>query len=205
MYSEYMGKSDFKQLYDMIDLSKEQDLPLPVVQDIVSQYDASAVYEFVGKYDSADDFAQQLVDDIGGIQNFYNFERYLTVSETDRRLLAQENADMYVDDVSYEDGGNRIVEEADLDLEEYEEADSERQEEMVNEAKEIVYDRLYNEWYDGLNDPYYFLVEEQGLYDAESFANANFVQVDYEDLGDALEDDYAYIYYNSDLYVFNVR
>lgn len=205
MYSEYMGKSDFKQLYDMIDLSKEQDLPLPVVQDIVSQYDASAVYEFVGKYDSADDFAQQLSDDMGGIQNFNDFERYLIVSETDRRLLAQENADMYVDDVSYEDGGNRIVEEADLDLEEYEEADSERQEEMVNEAKEIVYDRLYNEWYDGLNDPYYFLVEEQGIYDAESFANANFVQVDYEDLGDALEDDYAYIYYNSDLYVFNVR
>ena len=205
MYSEYMGASDFEELYVMIDLSIEQNLPLSVVQDIVSQYDTNAVYEFNGRYESADDFAQQLVDDLGGIQNFYNFERYLIVSETDRRLLAQENADMYVDDIAYEDGGNRIIEEAELDLEEYEEADSDRQEEMLDEAKEIVYDRLYNEWYDGLSDPYYFLVEEQGIYGAEDFANASFVQVDYEDLGDALEDDYAYIYYNSDLYVFNVK
>jgi hypothetical protein len=69
----------------------------------------------------------------------------------------------------------------------------------------MVYDEYYDNWYEGLSDPYYFLVEEQGLYDAESFAKANFVRVDYDKLADALEDDYAYIYYNSDLYVFNVR
>jgi hypothetical protein len=134
-----------------------------------------------------------------------NYERYLTISDYDRTLLAQEMADGYVDDIRDEDGGNRLIEEAGMDVDEYEEADSERQEEMLDEAREIVYDEYYDNWYEGLSDPYNFLVEEQGMYDAESFANASFIQVDYEALGDALEYDYAYIYYNSDLYVFNVR
>jgi len=205
MYSEYMGKRDFEQLYEMIDLAKQNNLPLEVVLEVVSQFDASAVDEFYGKYDSADDFAQQLVDDLGGIQNFNDFERYLIISETDRRLLAQEMADSYVDDIRDEDGGNRLIEEAGMDVSEYKEADSETQEEMLDKAREIVYDEYYSNWYDGLNDPYYFLVEEQGLYDAESFANANFVQIDYDRLGEDLEQDYFYVNYDGNLYVFNIR
>ena len=76
---------------------------------------------------------------------------------------------------------------------------------MLDKAREVVYDEYYDTWYDGLNDPYYFLVEEQGMYDAESFANANFVQVDYEALAEALEYDYAFVYSDGDLYVFNIR
>jgi antirestriction protein len=199
MYSEYMGQRDFEELYEMIDLAKDNDLPLEVVFQVVSQYSPSAVDEFVGKYDSADDFAQELVDDTG-IQSFIDFERYLIVSDTDRRLLAQEMADNYVDDIKDEDGGNRLIEEAGLDVDEYEEADSDRQEEMLDEAREIVYDEYYDTWYDGLSDPYNFLVEEQGLYSAEDFANANFVQIDYEALADALGYDYAFIYKDGDLY-----
>jgi hypothetical protein len=76
---------------------------------------------------------------------------------------------------------------------------------MLDEAREIVYDEYYDTWYDGLSDPYYFLVEEQGLYSAEDFANASFVQIDYEALAEALEYDYAFIYNDGDLYVFNIR
>jgi hypothetical protein len=199
-----MGQRDFEELYEMIDLAKDNDLPLEVVFQVVSQYSPSAVDEFVGKYDSADDFAQELVDDTG-IQSFIDFERYLIVSDTDRRLLAQEMADNYVDDIKDEDGGNRLIEEAGLDVDEYEEADSDRQEEMLDEAREIVYDEYYDTWYDGLSDPYNFLVEEQGLYSAEDFANANFVQIDYEALAENLEYDYSFIYNDGDLYVFNIR
>jgi antirestriction protein len=204
MYSEYMGRRDFEELYEMMDLAKQNDLPLEVVQEIVSQYDASAVEDFVGKYDSAEDFAQQMVDDLG-IESFTDFQYYLEVSETDRRLLSQEMADSYVDDIKDEDGGNRIIEEAGMDVEEYEEADDEAQEEMLDKAREIVYDEYYDNFYEGLSDPYYFLVEEQGLYDAESFSNANFVRVDFEKLGDALEQDYTFIENDGDLYVFNIR
>jgi antirestriction protein len=204
MYSEYMGQRDFEELYEMIDLAKDNDLPLEVVIQVVSEYGTSAVDEFMGKYDSADDFAQELVDDTG-IESFIDFERYLIVSDTDRRLLAQEMADSYVDDIKEEGNGERLIEEANLDLDEYEEADEDRQEEMLDEAREIVYDEYYDTWYDGLSDPYYFLVEEQGLYSAEDFANASFVQIDYEALAEALEYDYAFIYNDGDLYVFNIR
>jgi antirestriction protein len=204
MYSEYMGRKDFEELYEMMDLAKQNNLPLEVVQDVVSQYGASAVDEFVGKYDSQEDFAQELVDDTG-IESFTNFEYYLDVSETDRRLLSQDMADSYVDDIRNEDGGNRLIEEAGLDVEQYEEADSVTQEEMLDEAIEIVYNEVYDNYYEGLNDPYYFLVEEQGLYDAESFAKASFVRVDYEKLANALEQDYAFIQHDGDLYVFNIR
>jgi antirestriction protein len=204
MYSEYMGVRDFEEIYEMLDLAKENDLPLDVVMEVVSQFDRSALDEYTGVYDSEQDFAEQLVDDIG-ITSFTDFEYYLEISETDRRLMSQEMADGYVDDIRDEDGGNRLIEEAGLDVDEYEEADSERQEEMLDEAREIVYDEYFNTWFDGLSDPYYFLVEEQGLYDAESFANAGFVRVDYEKLGDALEQDYTFIRHDGQIYVFNIR
>jgi antirestriction protein len=204
MYSEYMGVRDFEEIYEMLDLAKENDLPLDVVMEVVSQFDRSALDEYTGVYDSEQDFAEQLVDDIG-ITSFIDFEYYLEISDTDRRLLSQEMADGYVDDIRDEDGGNRLIEEGGLDVDEYEEADSDRQEEMLDEAREIVYDNLYNDYYDGLNDPYNFLVEEEGLYDADSFANANFVRVDYEKLADALEQDYTFIRHDGQIYVFNIR
>ena len=204
MYSEYMGYKDFVEIYEMMDLANEKDLPLDVVMDIVSQFDRSALDEFQGVYDSEQDFAEQLVDDIG-IQSFIDFEYYLEISDTDRRLLSQEMADIYADNIRDEDGGNRLIEEGGLDVDEYEEADNDRQEEMLDEAREIVYDEYYNNFYDSLNDPYNFLVEEQGLYDADSFVNANFVRVDYEKLGDALEQDYTFVRHDGQIYVFNIR
>jgi antirestriction protein len=204
MYSEYMGVRDFEEIYEMLDLAKENDLPLDVVMEVVSQFDRSALDEYTGVYDSEQDFAEQLVDDIG-ITSFIDFRYYLEISETDRRLLAQEEADYYADAIRDEDGGNRLIEEADLDVEEYEEADSERQEEMLDEAREIVYDRIYDRTYDALDDPYSYFVEELGSYDDESFANANFVRVDYEKLGDALEQDYTFVRHDGQIYVFNIR
>ena len=204
MYSEYMGKRDFEELYEMIDLAKQNDLPLEVVQEIVSQYDASAVDEFVGKYDSAVDFAEQMVDDMG-IESFNDFEYYLDISETDRRLLSQEMADSYVEDIRNEDGGNRLIEEAGLNVDEYEDASDETKEEMLDLASSMVNDEYYDTWYEGLNDPKGFLVDEQGMYSVEDFAKANFVRVDYDRLADALEQDYTFIEHDGDLYVFNIR
>ena len=204
LYSEYMSRNDFQALYDVMETAKRNDLPLEVVQDIVSQYGEGGVEEFQGKYDNAEDFAQQLVDDIG-IESFNDFQYYLDISDTDRRLLSQEMADSYVDDIRDEDGGNRLIEEAGMDVLEYQEADSQTQEEMLDNAREIVYDEYYDTWYEGLSDPYYFLVEEQGMYSPDDFAKANFVRVDYEKLGDALEQDYTFIEYDGDLYVFNIR
>ena len=76
---------------------------------------------------------------------------------------------------------------------------------MIDKATEIVYDEYYDTWYEGLDDPYYFLVEEQGLYSKEDFFKASFIIVNYEKLARDLEQDYTFIEYDGDLYVFNIR
>jgi antirestriction protein len=205
MYSEYMGKRDFEELYEMMDLAKQNDLPLEVVQEIVSQYSESAVDEFQGKYDSAEDFAEQLVDEMGGLENFSSPEYYVYMTDTDRRLLAGEMADSYVQDIRDEDGGNRLIEEAGLNIDEYEDASEDSKEEMLDLASSMVNDEYYDTWYEGLSDPYYFLVDEQGIYSPEDFFNASFISVDYEKLARDLEQDYTFIEHDGDLYVFNIR
>jgi len=205
MYSEYMGKRDFEELYEMMDLAKDNNLPLEVVQEVVSQYDASAVDEFQGKYDNAEDFAEQLVDEMGGLENFSSPEYYVYMTDTDRRLLAGEMADSYVQDIRDEDGGNRLIEEAGLNIDEYEDASEESKEEMLDLASSMVNDEYYDTWYEGLSDPYYFLVEEQGIYSPEDIFNASFISVDYEKLARDLEQEYTFIEHDGDLYVFNIR
>jgi len=204
LYSEYMSKNDFQALYEVMETAKRYDLPLEVVEEIVSQYGEGGVEEFYGKYDNAEDFAEQLVDDIG-IESFNSYEYYMYVTYTDRRLIAQEQADFYVEGIADEDGGNRLIEEAGMDVDKYEEADSEMQEEMLDKARQIVYDDYYDTWYEGLDDPKNFLVDEQGIYDTESFANLSFVNVDYEKLARDLEQDYTFIEHDGELYVFNIR
>jgi antirestriction protein len=204
LYSEYMSRNDFQALYDVMETAKQNNLPLEVVQDIVSQYGEGGVEEFYGKFDSAEDFAYQQVEEVG-LENFSSPEYYVYITDTDRRLLAGEMADSYVDNIKDEDGGNRVIEEAGMDVLEYQEADNETQEEMLDKAVEIVRDEYYDNWYDGLSDPYYFLVDEQGMYSPDDFFNASFISVDYEKLARDLEQDYTFIEYDGDLYVFNIR
>lgn len=202
MYSEYMGKNDFEQVYEIMDKANEMNLPLEVVSEIAREYSIDAVDGFQGKYDDMSDFAYELVEEMG-IGSFYNPEQYLYVSDTDRRIIAGEEGDNYVNDIEDEDEGERIIEEADLDLDEFRQADEDTKAEMIEKAKDIVSSRIYDEWYDGLEDPYYFLVEEHGLYSADDLQNASFIQIDYDKLGEALEQDYNTVQYDGYVYVFN--
>ncbi|MEN8882703.1 MAG: antirestriction protein ArdA [Flavobacteriaceae bacterium] len=205
MYSEYMGREDFEELYEMIELAKDNDLPIDVVIDVVSQYDENIVDSYNGRYDSMREFAEELADEIG-IENFNNPEYYVYMTDLDRRLYAQDMADSYVEDIADEDGGKRIIEEAELDTEEFDEADEDRQEEMIDEAREIVYNSYYDNVYDELDDPYYYFVEEQGIYSKEDFFNSNLVRIDYDALADALEQDYVAIDgEDGSVYIFNAN
>ena len=205
MYSEYMGRRDFEELYEMIELANDNDLPLDVVIEVVNQYDENIVDTIQGQYNSMREFAEQLADDIG-IENLSNPEQYVYMTDTDRRLTAQDMADSYVDDMAYEDGGKRIIEEAELDVDEFDEADEDRQEEMIDEAREIVYDEYYDSVYESLDDPYYYFVEEQGIYSREDFFNSNLVLIDYDALADDLEYDYLSIYgEDGSVYIFEAN
>jgi antirestriction protein len=206
LYSEYMGEDTFDKIIEIRKVAEDVGVPTEVITQWMSDtgHDdpTSASDAYYGRYTDEEDFAYQMVDDLG-IESFIDFERYLYVSDTDKRLLAQDMSSSYASDIRDEDGGERLIEEANLDLDEYQEADSDRQEEMLDEAEEIVSDNLYNEWLDGLDDPYHYLVEVQGLYSPSDFKNASFVQIDYEALAEALGYDYNFVNYDGEVYVFS--
>jgi antirestriction protein len=128
-----------------------------------------------GSYDSKSDWAEQFLSDTGGLQGD-NASFYLTVTETDRHLLAGEDADSYVDNMS----DDEIVEQAEKQ-DEYDAAETdEAKEKIVQDAKEELRSKQYDEVYEALNDPYHYYVEEQGIYSPEDFAKASFVSVDYD-------------------------
>lgn len=125
-------------------------------------------------------------DDVG-IENVYNFESYLYMSDLDRRFFAQDMAVSYTEDLSDED----VIEVAGYDEEweelEYQidELESERsftnmfdntsidnqisdleseKDNLIDRARESVRENHYDEWYDCLVNPYQCLVREHGLY-----------------------------------------
>jgi antirestriction protein len=189
---EYMGERDFEKYYEIKEASSDSGLPLDVVLEwmsVTGSDDPSRIEDaYIGQYDNAKDMAEQYVDE--GIMQPSSHDVYIT--DTDRRIISGEMSDNYASDIRSE-SSERVIEEAEMSLEEYEDADEERQEEMVDEAEETVRDRYYDEIYEALDDPYYYFVEEQGMYSPEDFFKASFVSIDYEKVGQELDWDHTFI------------
>ncbi len=231
MYSEGMGESSFQKVIDYWEAINGTDYPMEVVEEFASLTgedvtDAVSKMKdaYYGKFDSVDDFAREYVDSVGGIEGVSNPERYIDVSETDKRIVASEQADSDVANMSDDD----VLERADLketydnfieradELAEDEELDDDDRtrtlesefgyddsDDILEEAKEKVREEIESEWEKGLRDPYNFLVEEQGLYDSSSIMKANFIMFDYKKFGKDLEYDYYTIEHDGDVYVFS--
>lgn len=124
-------------------------------------------------------------ENIGGFRYIDNVESYLTMSDTDRRLFAQDMSDNYVYDLSDEEvlivaDLEEERDELDKQISELEEerdgidtsiddkiSDLELQKEyLVDRAREEVRESYYNVWYECLSDPYQCLVREHGFYES---------------------------------------
>jgi hypothetical protein len=124
----------------------------------------------------------EFVDHVGfgGVDNA---EEYLTMTETDRRMFASDEADNYIYGLSDEDtiehaGYADEWEELEEKIEELEDqrdgidtsiddkiSDLEaKKEDLIDRAREVVRDREYDEWYECLDNPYQCLVRVHGLY-----------------------------------------
>lgn len=244
LYHESMGEEDFQSVIDYWEAVGNSDYPKEVIEEYMSvkgednASDAVSSMEksYQGKYSSKSDFAEQLVSDIGMPSNVSD---YAYVTDTDRRIIAGEEADNVLDDMT----DDEILERADMkeDADAYKEKESEIEsleeeiysldkeedadelekkeeelEELKNElaemdtydevlkkAKEEIHDEIYEEWYDGLEDPYYFLVKNKGLYDDETFMKQSFIAFDYDKFAEELEADYTMIEHDGDVYVFS--
>ena len=166
------------------------------------------------------DYWSNFPDDVG-IENVYNYEEYLTMSNYDRESFASEMADSYVDDLSDEEciereGFEESYEELnekmeELDDEYYDIEDDEEREEreeqikeekrelqkeiddLIERARQSARDSEYDEWYDCLGDPVYCLVRTHGFYgSADDLVTAGLLTFDLNDFVEDMVDQGSY-------------
>jgi len=122
---------------------------------------------------------ENLLDDIG-IQGINGWKNFVYVSDTDKRIIAREEADFRVEDMS----DDEIIEEAGIE-DEYDEAgemeDWDAQSNLIDKAREIVESDIYDEVYDRLENDLEDYLSEMGYSD---ISEVSFVQVDTDDLID---------------------
>ncbi|MFW9872494.1 MAG: hypothetical protein ACFFG0_05270 [Candidatus Thorarchaeota archaeon] len=115
-------------------------------------------------------------------QNWLSY--YIYISNIDRQLIAQEDTDNYINDIK-ESEPERLIEEAEMYINEYEEADDNIKEELLEKASEILYEKMFNYEYEAMKDPIEYFVNEQGMYTEEELLKASFIQIDYNEATDA--------------------
>lgn len=245
IYSEYMGENEFEEVIYYYESINNSDFDFEVVNKYMNLYGISSFKDaieqmnntYYGKYASKSEFAEEFINSVGFNDSL---KYYLYVTDTDRRLIAQEEADYYTMDLSDDeiinlagmkdelDLYNERLEETyllDEEIDNLTEKDTDKIEKLQNEIDEIesliekegdyhyilekakkkLYDEIYEEWYEGLKDPYDFLVVEKGLYDDKSIFEANFINIDYEEFAEELEYDFDIIYNDGEYYVFSIN
>jgi hypothetical protein len=105
-------------------------------------------------------------------------QSFVTITDTDRRIIAGEEADDYVDNVADE---ATLIEEAGK-ADEYAEAqtagDEARMATIAEEAKEEVRGTKSEELEKELADPIQYFVHDRGMYSIEDLMKANFIMID---------------------------
>jgi antirestriction protein len=205
LYSEGMAEDEFQKVIDACAKADEMGIPLEVLLqwagDVGADID-SASDAYQGEYDDEEDFAYQTVEDVG----ISNPEYYMMISETDQRIIAGEEADNRIENMSDDD----LISEANLDdelseLDEDDEDYDEKKDALVERAKSEVYDEIYNEVHRKLDDPVDYFVEEQGIYTIEDLQKQSFIQIDYEKLARDLGHDYNFYNHDGKVYVFSAN
>jgi hypothetical protein len=139
MYDEYMGQNEFDEILEAYEKYKDSDFPSEVISsfrndsgnsnnslaDTIEEMDNSYLGEFDNYYDFGYDMVQQ------GVYSPTDNDVYVT--DTDKRILAGEEADALVDDMYFDD----LIEKADRTREDYEKEKSEL-EDSISEVKDDI-------------------------------------------------------------------
>jgi len=130
---------------------------------------------FWGKFDSKKDWAMSFIED--SELSAEQAANYLTLTDTDARVMANEDAYTQVENMGDED----VLKEADLE-DEYDEAEGDKaKEKILNKAKEEVESQISDEIEEKLKkDPVGYLTDETGMYTVEELSKQNFMSIDYD-------------------------
>ena len=111
-------------------------------------------------------------------------KEHLYITDTDKRIISNEEADARVDNMNEDD----ILEEAKKE-DEYEAAeDEDEKEKILEDAKEELRSKYSDDIEERLKDPIKYFVNDEGIYNVEDLMKANFINVDIEEAAKAAID-----------------
>jgi hypothetical protein len=139
--------------------------------------------------DAAKTFAvNRVAEDLEDDPSLFNqdwLQSHVYISDTDKRLIAQEEADDYAYEVLSDDDA---VSEAGME-DEYDNAvdadDYDKQARIISDAREEVADTKWREIQQELRDPIQYFVHDRGIYTVEQLMDQSWVQID---TGEAAEE-----------------
>jgi antirestriction protein len=176
---QYYSESSLSdELWDWLDLDEDDRELLAVYSDELGDDKATieqARDAFWGKFDSKKDWAMSFLED--SELSAEQAANYLTLTDTDARVRANEDAYTQVENMGDED----VLKEADLE-DEYDEAEGDKaKEKILNKAKEEVESQISDEIEEKLKkDPVGYLTDETGMYTVEELSKQNFMSIDYD-------------------------
>ena len=139
LYDEYMGANEFDEIIEAYEKYENSDFPVDVITSFKSDsgYSNNTLSEiidrmddnFLGKYESLSDFGYEMVNQ--GVYTPSDNDVYIT--DTDKRILAGEEADFIVDDMRFDDLLNIAVDVKS----EYEDEKSELEDKITELESEI--------------------------------------------------------------------
>jgi len=173
----YSESSVSDELWDWLALSEDE---RELVEVFVDNVDSDGTLEqardsFMGKYESERDWAMEFIEDTGGLSE-ESAAHYLTVSETDARIIGGEEGDNWVENAD----DSEILKKADKADDYDDEEDEEKKEKILQDAREEAQSLVADEVEEKINkDPIGYFVEDLGAYTIEDLAKANFISIDY--------------------------
>jgi len=177
--------------------------------------------KFQGKYDSKEDWAQEFIDQSGGLGDSAHY--YLSISDLDARLIAQDEATSLAENMRYslkKEDYEEVFDRTDKFKEEYEalkeKMESEEDEDKVDEIKseiEKLAEKSIEEWESEYSDEVEekikddvvgYFVDEQGSYSLEDLAKQPFISIDYEKYvrDTEMNGDVNFVKHNGEYWVF---
>ena len=181
----YEKDNGFKQSFILAideDVSDLKDLDVDERDNYLNIELGNQEYMVFASYSGAEYYTKQMLQDQidGGELYLWNEDfvsHYIYISDTDRRIIANEESYYRVEDMS----DDEILEYRGLD-DEYnaliESGENGKALDLIENAREEIIEEVYEEWYKGLEDPIDFLVEEMGIYSKEDLLKQPFIQID---------------------------
>ena len=142
--SEYMGESDFQQIYDVMEVADERNIPLEVLMERVGDTgndDYQSVAEslmFVVSGNDESDIVHEYESQIGEF-DFDFWQNHIYIDSVTERVMYGEDVDRFREDIQYENPDMDEDEVERLAEEQADEEESRRNDDLVGYLEEMGY------------------------------------------------------------------